>query len=151
MKSVISILILILFISSSANAQLFRKKKTSDPTVRNGVYYEYWDRDSTKLSAKGYFCDNKPCKTWKYYWEDGIRRMKVKYKEQLKMKYYKSSGQLDKKGYAYLDLDSEMIHFYWHGEWKYFDDKRKLYRIALFEKGNLIEVTFGPQDPVYYE
>jgi len=77
--------------------------------------------------------------------------MKVKYRDNLKIKYYRDSGKLDQKGYAILDLDSEVIHFYWHGIWKYYDDKRKLYRIALYENGEEKEVLKGPEDPIYFE
>ena len=123
---------------------------TNKDKLRNGKHFEYWDRDSTYLSARGHFCHGKPCRTWKYFWEDGTRRMKVKYGDRLKMKYYKSNGQLDKKGYARLDINSIDIHFYWEGKWKYYDDKRKLYRVAIFKNGDEAEVILGPEDALYF-
>lgn len=144
--------VLLLILSFETSAQLFKKRKNPEnDTVNHGVYYEYWDRDSTMLSARGRFCHGSPCKTWKYYWKDGTRRMKVKYRESLKIKYYSESGRLDQKGYAILDLNSKMIHFYWHGIWKFYDKKRRLYRKALFENGNEVMVLYGPEDPIYYE
>ncbi len=78
-------------------------------------------------------------------------RMKVKYRERLKIKYYTKLGKLNQKGYTMLDLNTEKIHFYWHGIWKYYDDKRKLYRIALYENGAEVKVLSGPEDPLYFE
>jgi hypothetical protein len=77
--------------------------------------------------------------------------MKVKYRKRMKIKYYRDNGQLEKKGYAILDLDKEALHFYWQGMWKYFNDHRKLYRIALYQDGNEVELIMGPEDPIYYE
>ncbi len=37
------------------------------------------------------------------------------------------------------------------GMWKYFTDHRKLYRIALYQGGNEVELIMGPEDPIYYE
>lgn len=146
------IILLGLLMPLSSEAQLFRKhKKQESDSLKNGVHYEYWDKDSTFLSARGHFRHGRPCKTWKYYHKSGKRRMKVKYRDRLKIKYYRDSGKLDQKGYAILDLDSEVIHFYWHGIWKYYDDKRKLYRIALYQNGEEVEVLKGPTDPIYFE
>lgn len=77
--------------------------------------------------------------------------MKVKYRDRLKIKYYRENGQLEKKGYAMLDLDKEAIHFYWQGRWKYFDDRRHIYRIALYENGMEALLITGPEDPIYFE
>ena len=152
MKYLTIISVILLLFPHDAEAQLFKKKYVSNSnTLRTGPYYEYWDKDSVYLSAKGHFCNDSPCKTWKYYWKDGTRRMKVKYRDTLKIKYYRESGRLDQKGYAILDLDSKMIHFYWQGIWKFYDKKRRLYRKALFENGNEVMVLYGPEDPIYYE
>ena len=150
MKSIIFLLSLVVLCSFSAEAQLFRKNRNDDPS-KNGKYYEYWDKDSIRLSAKGHFCHDHPCKTWKYYHADGTMRMKVKYRNRLKIKYYIPSGKLDQKGFAMLDLNTEHIHFYWHGIWKYYNAKRKLYRIALYENGVEVEILSGPQEPIYFE
>lgn len=76
--------------------------------------------------------------------------MKVKYHKKLKIKYYSPNGRLDMKGYALLDINSQLTHFYWDGLWKYYNPKRKLYRIALYKNGEEIKVLYGPEDPVYY-
>jgi antitoxin component YwqK of YwqJK toxin-antitoxin module len=152
MRLIIYTILFALLIPISAQSQLFRKhKKAEYDTLRNGRYYEYWDKENTILSAKGHFSQDSPCKTWKYYHKDGTRRMKVKYRDQLKIKYYTDSGRLDQKGHAVLDLDAKYIHYYWIGPWRFYDSKRKLYRIALFENGNEVKVLYGPEDPIYEE
>ena len=152
MRSILVLVILGMLIPTYSQAQLFKKSRNQETdTLKNGLHYEYWDRDSVYLSARGHFCNGSPCKKWKYFWKDGTRRMKVKYRDNLKIKYYRESGKLDQKGYAILDLNAERIHFYWHGLWKYYDNKRKLYRIALYENGEEIKVLFGPEDPFYFE
>ena len=150
MRSILFFLSFILLCSLSVEAQLFRKNSKDDASKRR-KYYEFWDKDSTTLSAKGHYCRDHPCKTWKYYHSDGTMRMKVKYRERLKIKYYTKLGKLNQKGYAILDLNTEKIHFYWHGIWKYYDNKRKLYRIALYENGVEVKVLSGPENSIYFE
>lgn len=145
------LLLIHLFSAPGVYAQDSRPEKKLADYVRDGKYYEYWDKDSTKINARGHFCAGTPCKTWKYFNSDGTRRMKVKYRDQLKIKYYSASGKLNKKGFAMLDINSQEVHFYWHGRWKYYDKRRKLYRIAIFSYGEEIELLMGPIDPVYVE
>jgi hypothetical protein len=141
---------MIMIFTLSSEAQLFkRKNKLQQDSLKTGKYYEYWDRDSLHLSAKGHFCNGRPCKKWKYFHYDGKRRMKVKYNDSLKIKYYGETGRLTHKGYARLDWNEQDTHFYWEGVWRYYDHRRRLYRKALFEKGNEIKVLFGPEDPIY--
>lgn len=147
--SFISLFILLLF-SLPADAQLFKKNKKQD-SLRSGKYIEYGYEDTTVVVTKGRFKDGRPCKTWKYYYEDGIIRMKIKYRDRLKIKYYTQSGRLNQKGYAMLDFNAADTHFYWHGIWKYYDDRRKLYRIAIYENGAEVKLLKGPEDPIYYE
>lgn len=151
MRNIFLIIVSTFLLSAPTEAQLFKSTQKHQDSLTNGSYYEFWDQDSTLLSARGHFCKGRPCKTWKYYYEDGTRRMKVKYRVTLKIKYYTASGKLDQKGYAVMDYNSQQIHFYWHGRWKFYDNKRKLYRIALFENGNEVKILLGPEDPLYFE
>lgn len=150
MKGIIIILGFLFIVPYTADAQFFKKKKDPEnDSLRNGKYYEYWDRDSLHLSARGHFCNGVPCKKWKYFHYEGKRRMKVKYSDDLKIKYYNAKGRLTQKGHATLEWNGQSTHFYWHGLWKYYDHKRKLYRIARFEKGKEVEIIFGPDEPIY--
>lgn len=152
MRTLMLLIAALMIVPASADAQLFKgRKKNQCDTLRNGKYTEYWDRDSLHLSAVGHFCCNVPCKRWKYFHYDGTRRMKVKYRDKLKIKYYSDKGKLSHKGYAVLELNSQRTHFYWHGLWKYYDNDRKLYRKALFKYGAEEAVLFGPADPYYEE
>jgi len=152
MKSIVLFILSMFLIGSQADAQFLKKgEQKENRKDRRIKYFDYWDADSTILNTKGQYRDGMPYKTWRYYHKNGKKRMKVKYGDRLKIKYFKESGQLDKKGYAILDLDPANIHFYWQGTWKYFDERRKLYRIALFENGIETKILMGPEDPVYYE
>lgn len=152
MKHLTLIIILISAFCFEADAQLFKKKtRDCESCPRHLKYFEYWDADNTIINARGHYCYGLPCKTWRYYHENGNVRMKVKYRDRLKIKYYRENGQLEKKGYAMLDLDKEAIHFYWQGRWKYFDDRRHIYRIALYENGMEALLITGPEDPIYFE
>ncbi len=146
MRTLITI-ILVAFSFLFGSAQ----EKEEKPPVRDGKYYEYWDKDSTRISACGHFCNGKPCKKWKYFHYNGKRRMKSKYGDRIKLKYYRENGRRSEKGYAVLDRSSKAIHFYWQGKWKYYNKKGRLYRVVLFEKGEELKVISGPEEPYYFE
>ncbi len=150
MKYILPFLAFLIIFTLPSEAQLFKKKKEQSGQ-KTGKYTEYSNSDTTIVVAKGHFCESLPCKTWKYYYDEGGMRMKIKYRDRLKIKYYTQSGQLDQKGYAMLDFNAADTHFYWHGRWKYYDERRKLYRIALYENGEEVEVVMGPEDPIYYD
>jgi antitoxin component YwqK of YwqJK toxin-antitoxin module len=152
MKHIIFLFLLISFPALQLNAQLFRKEKTSvDKTLKHHKHFEYWDDDSTTVATKGHYCNNIPCKTWKYYHSNGVLRLKVKYADRIKIKYFSTDRRLEQKGYAILDSDPGGVHFYWQGIWKYYNEKRKLYRVARFDKGEEAEVIFGPAKAIYFE
>lgn len=142
---------MLLIVLSSPAQEGKKEKRPCESCPKHQKYYEYWDSDSTILNARGHYCYGIPCKTWRYYHQNGKRRMKVKYGNRLKIKYYRESGRLEKKGYARLDLNEKDIHFFWHGRWKYYDDKRKLYRIAIYREGEETELIKGPEYPLYFE
>ena len=69
-KSVFIITLLFLgipWITLAQNNGRAKTAKTENDSLRNGKYFEYWDFDSTRVSARGYFRDSRPVKTWKYY------------------------------------------------------------------------------------
>jgi hypothetical protein len=140
-----------LFIQEMYAQQAGREAYYCESCPKRTLYYEYWDADSTIMNAKGYYCHGLPCKTWRYYHKNGKKRMKVKYGKTLKVKYFRDSGKLEKKGSARLDFSTSDIHFYWHGRWKYFDNRRRLYRVAIYTNGEETRLVKGPEYPLYFE
>ncbi|MBK7028280.1 MAG: hypothetical protein IPH45_03315 [Bacteroidales bacterium] len=59
----------------------------------------------------------------------------------LKVKYLDTLGHVTQKGGAKRLYTPSEIRYCWDGEWKFYDEKHKLYRTALYRKGE--EVTFG--------
>lgn len=141
----------VLFVCTAFAQENEREAYYCESCPKRMIYFEYWDKDSTTVNAKGYYCHGLPCKTWRYYHKNGQKRMKIKYRKHLKVKYYRENGKLEKKGRARIDFNAEDIHFYWHGLWKYFDNKRRLYRIAIYQNGEEIELLKGPEYPLYFE
>ena len=70
-------------------------------------------------------------------------RLKLNWRgKRIKMKYYDIERKIEQKGWATIDSNKKNIHFYWHGKWKYFDDRRKLIKVCLYQNGEMAEELF---------
>ena len=37
-----------------------------------------------------------------------------------------------------MELNGKLLHWYYHGDWKYFDTQEKLLKVVTYKKGNLV-------------
>ena len=89
--------------------------------------------------SKAWFKNDKEFKSKEYYL-NGKMRLKMKWHgERIKIKYYDTNRKIEQKGWAIFDLSKEDIHFYWHGKWKYFNDRRKLIKVCLYQNGEMVK------------
>jgi len=57
------------------------------------------------------------------------------------VKYYDESRALEQKGWAVIDYNEIDTHYYWQGKWKYYNDKRKLFKVSYYENGEEVAVN----------
>lgn len=136
--------ILLFLLSVSASAQLLKKSinKYDDTGKRKGLWITYWDEEKKVPMSKVWFKDDKENRGKEYH-ISGKMRLKLKwYGKRIKMKYYDTERKIEQKGWATIDFNKEDIHFYWHGKWKYYDDRRKLIKVCLYQNGEMAEELF---------
>jgi antitoxin component YwqK of YwqJK toxin-antitoxin module len=105
---------------------------------RHGFWIHYWD-DESNIQRKGRYAHGKEIKTWKYYSLEGklIKTEQYNRSQQIiTIKTYHPNGKKESQGQACLVNEEGSLHFYWQGEWKFYDDHGRLERTEWYEKGS---------------
>lgn len=136
---------ILLFCSIGLHAQSWIKSinKRDNKGMRQGLWITYWDEKEKVPMSKVWFKDDKENKGKEYH-VNGKLRLKLNWRgKRIKMKYYDIERKIEQKGWATIDFNKENIHFYWHGKWKYYDDRRKLIKVCLYQNGEMAEELFA--------
>ena len=117
--------------------------KTNFNQTKNNLQHGRWitiDTFETPYTIHAKYRKGKEVGTWKYL-EAGKLVKKEKHKRaKCYTEYYYSSGKLMKKGYTKYDNNEKDIHWYYQGDWFFYDENGKLQYIKTFEKGELIRI-----------
>jgi len=98
-------------------------------------------KDSTSndvLVSKGRYRKGNEVGKWKHY-TNGVlfRQEKFKGSKAQVVNYY-ANRKVESAGTTGLDRSIEMIHWYYHGKWKFYSKEGKLDSVKIFDKGQLI-------------
>lgn len=121
-----------------SQGQFWKRKvnQVDENGKKHGYWIEYMDSKHVDISGKGKFEHGRETGKWTHYHFNGKRRLKYKYlKDDIKVKYYYPNGRLEQKGRARIEYSEEDTHYFWEGEWRFYDEKRKLQKIMMYEEG----------------
>ncbi len=106
----------------------------------HGRWIYYLDEESTIINSTGRYKNGKPVGKWVLYHPDGSPFVKSRYfKQKAREKRFYPNGKREKKGWSYLILDDpEAIYYYWEGKWKIYNEKGKLSKIVIYQKGDQV-------------
>ena len=109
---------------------------------REGLWIEKYSQDSANYKSIGKYKNDDPIKKWRYYL-DGKLIKKEKYKDNSCLtRLYHENGKIQSKGITVLDNSAKYAHWYYTGNWNFYNNKGKLILKREYEKGNLIsEIT----------
>ena len=104
---------------------------------REGLWIEKYSVDSAQYKSVGKYKNDDPIKKWRYYLDGKIIK-REKYKENIctpniimKMeKYNPEETKTSRQAYKY--------HWFYSGDWKFYDDKGKLIITRKYHNGNLV-------------
>jgi len=137
LRIMITGVLIILF--SNLQAQLFHRKTNQYDTSgkRSGLWITWWDDEARIPMSKARFKEGKETGVSKEYHQNGTLRLKMRYfkHNQVKVKYYNENRQLEQKGRAVFEYNRSDIHYYWHGNWKFYDTHHKIKEFAIYYKG----------------
>lgn len=132
-KQSVLICVLLLVVVSCAS-------KLTNQTInkkREGLWTEKYSLDSAQYQSIGHYKNDEPVKKWLYFLDGEIIK-KEKYKASFcKTKLYHKNGRLQSSGKTVLDTSGNYPHWYYSGEWKFYNDKGKLSSRRTYLDGEL--------------
>lgn len=137
------------FLFQAGNSVLAQKRwhnllpvnRTDKEGNRHGFYRLYWD-DKYKIPMNnGRFKHGKEVGKWMYYDHEGnLQKTERHKKNHILIKEYYPSGKLHKKGKAHFIENEKELHFYYHRDFKIYDERGKWIAIEWYYKGQLMSI-----------
>ncbi len=144
MRQLVIVVALIMIVINGLSQPFCRKINQLDAKGNRQGRWITWQDSARRLpSSKCWFKNGLEYRTTKYYHPNGKVRLRMHFSGDsvIKVKFLDSTGHVTQKGRALRLYTPSEIRYCWDGEWKFYDEKHKLYRTALYRKGE--EVTFG--------
>ena len=139
------ILVLACLVKPTAEAQVLKKLFGKNNLNKNKEHIGRWNYKEDKenpdqITSKGRFKNGKQVKKWKYFYPNGQLYLVEKYDSKkdfrtLNATYYHKNGMIARTGQAVQENTAEKIHYYWIGDWKYFNEDGTLRKTVVYDKG----------------
>ncbi len=130
MNRILALLLLSVFVSCKTNQRINKQKQ--------GIWIENIVLDSVTYKSKGRFRDNNEIGKWQHF-ENGKRVKKEIYKNNYTIKtLYHPNGKIASKGRTKTNSNVKMLHWFYDGIWKFYNEKGQLIKIKIYENSNLI-------------
>lgn len=152
MRRIILILVLGLAAKPVAEAQVLKKLFGKNNLNRDKAHVGRWEykedkEDPGKITSKGRFKNGKQVKKWKYFYPNGNLYLVEKYDSKkdfriLNATYYHPNGKIAHIGKAVQENTKEKIHYYWIGDWKYYNEDGSFMKTVIYENGWPIKAIY---------
>lgn len=106
---------------------------------RHGKWKEEYSADQGTLTAVGKYKMGEKVGVWKTTFEDKLYQKDKIRKSVTKTKLYHPNGKIMEKGQSKLDISDVQRHWYYFGDWKFYDENGKLRYIKKYADGKKID------------
>ena len=108
---------------------------------RHGKWIDYNTVENVNYKSVGRYNKGIEKGTHRQFANNKLHR-KEKYRDGIcQTAYYYPNGKIMSQGKTQLDLTEKEIHWYYQGDWKFYDEQGNLLGINTYEKGNLVNQT----------
>ena len=140
MKNIVLILILIFMFSSCKTKEMNQYMRFPDKTQkRQGKWKEEYSSDQGTLIAVGKYKKGEKVGIWKTTFQDKLYQKDKIRKNVTKTRLYHPDGKIMEKGQSKLDTSDAERHWYYFGDWKYYDENGKLKYIKKYADGKKVD------------
>ncbi|AOW08488.1 hypothetical protein [Flavobacterium gilvum] len=140
MKNLLALLCLTLSLIGCKTGTINQKENKK----RVGLWIEDYSIDSTQYKSVGNYKNGDPIKKWCYYTNNKIYKKEIYRKNKSTITYYYPNGVIQSKGKTELTGLGTTMHWFYKGDWKYFDEKGKLISISKYDNGKLVSEVKTP-------
>jgi len=135
------LLSLVLFVFTSCKTKEINQyiKVENKWQKRHGKWKEEYSSDQGILTAVGKYKMGEKVGVWKTTFEDQLYQKDKIRKNVTKTKLYYPNGKIMEKGQSRLDISDVQRHWYYFGDWKFYDENGKLRYIKKYADGKKID------------
>lgn len=103
---------------------------------RDGKWIEEYSSNEGNLISKGSYKNGEKVGVWKTTL-NGNAYQKDRYRKSItRTKVYYPSGKIREKGQSKTEIKDDFRHWYYNGDWKYYDENGKLWYIKRYYGNN---------------
>jgi len=103
-----------------------------------GLWIEEYSIDSTKYKSVGKYKKGDPIKKWCYYTNNTISKKEIYRKNKSIITYYNTNGTIQSKGKTKLVVSGPEMHWFYYGDWKYYNETGNLISTKKYDNGEFI-------------
>lgn len=109
--------------------------------LRTGLWVTKEGNGEEGYKSRGRYKEGKEKGVWKYFYNDTLYQ-KDKYSgNSARVRFYHPNKKIRASGNTLLDYNGKLAHWYYNGDWKYFDVQGNLTKTVTFKKGVSIVET----------
>lgn len=138
------IYLLIIFVFAySCHAKINQYKSLPNQTkIRNGFWIEkYTKSESEILTIKGRYKNGEKKGTWKIFSNDILYQKEIFKGNISKITSYFPNGKVMEKGHTKIDRTKDGVHWYYFGDWNYYDTEGQIIYIKRYENGKFDSIS----------
>ena len=108
--------------------------------THNGLKTGLWitKDDGDGFKNRGHYRKGEQRGVWKYFYNDTLYQKEKYSGHNARVRLYHRNKKLSARGRTQIDFTSKMAHWYYQGDWKYFDAGGKLLKTVTYDKGSAV-------------
>ncbi|MCD1117996.1 toxin-antitoxin system YwqK family antitoxin [Chryseobacterium turcicum] len=134
------LIVLSFFVFASCKTKTNQYIKISEKSQkRHGKWIEKYPVDNDTLIVIGKYNTGEKIGVWKTFIDDKLYQKEKIQKKKIKMFVYHKNGNIMERGQSKLDISENERHWYYFGDWKFYDENGKLKHIKKYTDGKKID------------
>lgn len=101
---------------------------------RDGRWVENYTNDEGELTAHGHYKKGRKVGVWNTFLQSHKFQKEVFRRDRSKTKFYHPNGRIKVRGQSKTETTDNFIHWYYAGDWKYYDDHGRLMYVKKYNK-----------------
>ncbi|MCJ8154622.1 hypothetical protein MKJ01_12695 [Chryseobacterium sp. SSA4.19] len=111
-------------------------KDDHNTNKRNGKWREEYSSNDGVLIATGKYKKGEKIGVWKIFSDDKLFQKDKIRRDITKTKRYFPNGKIMEKGQSKLEISENERHWFYFGDWKFYNDRGELLYIKKYSNGN---------------